>query len=56
MVAVVKVLYFFARLPASVIYLSPIMYNMIMLKGEMIMLKGKKIMSKGNMIMLKAIK
>ena len=51
----VKVLYFFARLPASVIYLSPIMYKM-KLKGKMIMLKGKVIMLKGNMIMLKAIK
>ena len=52
----VKVLYFFARLPASVIYLSTIMYKMIMLKNKMIMLKGKMIMLKGNMIMLKLIK
>jgi len=52
----VEVLYFFARLTASVIYLSPIMYKMVMLKGKMIMFKGKMIMLKGNMIMLKAIK
>ena len=51
-----EVLYFFARLSSSVIYLSPIMYKMIMLKGRMIMFKGKMIMLKGNMIMLKAIK
>ena len=49
-------MYFFARLPASVIYLSTIMYKMIMLKAVMIMLKGKMIMLKGNMVMFKLIK
>ena len=51
-----EVLYFFARLTASVIYLSPIMYKMIMLKGKVIMLKGNMIMLKGSMTTLKLIK